>query len=461
MAVWDKSNRGFQTPPQPQQNEKLISRKRSECAALASPMFKSAKHAKMRRWFGILSQYLSVQLIIQGLGFLVGIYVVRTFSKNEYSTYTLANGMQGMLSSLSDVGVGAGVMAIGGRIWQDKAAMGRLIKTALDLRHIFVAVTILAVAPIWAWLIYRNGAGAGYTLLIVVAVVIGVILQLDSLTYGSALRLNSKFREVQKIELQTGVVRAAAVLGLSMVWKSALGVIAVTGASWGLGRSLVLKHISPLVERSAHPEPAYRADLLSQTKSQLPNALFYCFSGQIPVLMISIFGKTSNIAEVGALGRLSALLLIFSNVMTNIIMPSFARCQDANLLKRRYFQILGCFCAFAMVTVLIASLFPHGLLVILGKQYANLEKEVGWMVGASMVQNLCGVMFGLCAAKGWTQRIWINIPMTILAQIATYFLVDLGTVKGVIIFGSLPTLPAMVVYYLRAREGIKKQHRYE
>ena len=143
-------------------------------------MFKSEKHAQMRRWFGIISQYLSVQIIIQGLGFMVGIYVVRSFSKDEFAVYTLANGMQGMMSSLSDIGVGVGVMSIGGRIWQDKAAMGRLIRTALHLRKIFVTVTILIVAPVYAWLIYKNGAGAVYTFLLMVAVAGGVVLQLDS-----------------------------------------------------------------------------------------------------------------------------------------------------------------------------------------------------------------------------------------------------------------------------------------
>lgn len=420
-------------------------------------MFNSAKHAKMRRWLGILSQYLSVQIIIQGLGFLVGIYVVRTFSKqDEMPIYTLANGMQGMLTSLSDVGVSAGVMLIGGRIWQDKAAMGRLIRTVLDLRHVFVVVTIFVVTPIYAYFIHQVGASLWYTVAVVAAVVVGVVLQLDSLTYGASLKLNSQFREVQKIELQSGLFRVATVFALSIFWKSAFGVIALTTASWGLGRRLILKHAARFFERSPVSDPGYRRELLGQTKAQLPNALFYCFYGQVPVLMISFFGQTTNIAEVGALSRLSALLVIVSNVMTNIIIPSFARCQDSNLLRRRYLQIVGGFCGFALVMVLLAALFPRTLLMILGNQYSNLGSEVSWMVLSSLLNGLSGLMFALCASKGWTQRIWITIPSIIAAQAAACFVVDLHTVKGVILFGSLPILPALVVYYMLAMQGIQK-----
>lgn len=385
---------------------------------------------------------------------MVGIYVVRSFSKNEYAVYTLANQMQGMLSSLSDLGIGAGVMSIGGKIWQNKSAMGRLLRTALDLRLIFVSVTILVIAPVWAWLIYKSGADAWRTFAIVLAVAVGVALQLDANTYGVSLKLNSQFRLLQKIDLQTGILRSASIMIVSTFWKSTLGVIALTTASWGFGRLLVLKLARPFYEHSKEGDPGYRHDLLAQTKSLLPNAIFFGFYSQASVLMISFYGKNTNIAEIGALGRLSALLLIISNLTTNVIIPSFSRCQDMNLLKRRYYQIVLGFCGFAFATSGFAFLFPNALLFILGKSYANLEEEVGWMVVSSMLGGLCGLIFGLCTSKGWTKSIWISIPVILTAQILTFFLFDLATVKGVIFFGLIPTILATAIYHLHVMKGI-------
>jgi hypothetical protein len=67
-------------------------------------------------------------------------------------------------------------------------------------------------------------------------------------------------------------------------------------------------------------------------------------------------------------------------------------------------------------------------------------------------------MFGLCVAKGWTKSIWLTIPSIVLAQIAAASWFDLATVQGVLLFGSLPIAPALLVYYWLAMRGLKQMN---
>jgi FkbM family methyltransferase len=68
----------------------------------------------------LIGKFLGVQTIVQALGFLVGLIVVRHLSKQEYAHFTVANSLQGTMNILADTGVATALSAIGGRVWQQQ-----------------------------------------------------------------------------------------------------------------------------------------------------------------------------------------------------------------------------------------------------------------------------------------------------------------------------------------------------
>ena len=67
---------------------------------------------------------------------------------------------------------------------------------------------------------------------------------------------------------------------------------------------------------------------IKKIKSGQPNhaeSIYFCFSGQITIWLISIFGNTTSIAEVGALGRLAMRLNIFTVRFSIIVIPWYAK----------------------------------------------------------------------------------------------------------------------------------------
>lgn len=76
-------------------------------------------------WLKTLSKFVSVQLVVQVLGFASGILLIRTLDKQEYAYFTLANSMQGTMNVLANAGVGSALWAIGGKVWQDPYRFGQ------------------------------------------------------------------------------------------------------------------------------------------------------------------------------------------------------------------------------------------------------------------------------------------------------------------------------------------------
>lgn len=93
---------------------------------LANPspqMQKQTAKQPLRRageWAKLIAITGSAQVMVQAIGFISGILVIRLLPTHEYALYTLANTMLGTMTLLADGGIATGVMSQGGKVWQDK-----------------------------------------------------------------------------------------------------------------------------------------------------------------------------------------------------------------------------------------------------------------------------------------------------------------------------------------------------
>src|SRR6202011_4001911 len=117
-----------------------------------------------------------------------------------------------------------------------------------------------------------------------------------------------------------------------------------------------------------HPED--RRTIMDLVRKLAANTVFYCFQGQITVFLISFFARrVSSVAEVGALGRLAMIFTVLSNLLTNIFVPAFARCQSKRKLRWLYAAIIGGVGAFSLLVLCGAEIFPDQFLFVLGSKY--------------------------------------------------------------------------------------------
>jgi O-antigen/teichoic acid export membrane protein len=396
-------------------------------------------------WAKTLSKFVSVQLIVQAVGAVSGILLVRVLDQREYAYFTIAFAMYGTMNLLADAGIGIGLSSIGGRVWQDSYRFGQLIKTAMHLRRYLAGATIVIVAPILLWMLMSNGASGTYAALIALIVLLNLNFQLMAGVLLVVPRLHSQIGRVQTLDLLGALSRLAILLAAYFIFLNA-AVAALAAVVATLAQFLLLARWTPdNIDTLAPVSDEDRSALLKIVKSQMPNAIFYCMQGQLTVWLITIFGDTQNIAEVGALGRLSIIFSVIGAVMSSIVLPGFARCHSPAKLRQRYFQIVSAFCLFGISLIGLARLFPDQLLWILGPKYSHLRSEVVLMMALTSFSSVVGAMWLLNAAKAWVKYTWINIPSVILMQVILLSFLNISTLNGVLWFGVLSLVPTFLL----------------
>jgi O-antigen/teichoic acid export membrane protein len=191
---------------------------------------------KVIYWIKTLSKFVSVQLIVQALGAISGIFLVHFLDQTEYALYTIALTMQTTMLMLADLGIGVGLSAIGGKVWQDKNRFGQLINTVMYLRYYLAAISITVVIPILMWMLIKNGASIIYAIIITIVVLMALYFQLTTVVLLGILRLQSQINRLQHLDLLLSTSRLL-LLGISyFAMLNAAVAIATSWVALGLQR---------------------------------------------------------------------------------------------------------------------------------------------------------------------------------------------------------------------------------
>lgn len=410
---------------------------------------------KAKRWSSLLAKFVSVQIVVQAIGLVAGLLLIRTLSQREYAYFTLANTMQATLLLLADVGVGSALSATGGKVWQDRQRFSELIQTGLHVRKNLAWIGGAVALPLLCWMLIRNGTSVAYALLLTGAVLLGANYRLTTDVLTMVPRLHGRVDQLQKLDLAANIFRLAVLGAACLTYINGIVAVLVASFSFGIQYILIRRWAVEAINLQAPTNAEDKQTIFQVVKQMAPNTIYYCVQGQLSVFLISVFGSTKTIAEVGALGRLAVLFSIIGSVMNSIVLPRFARCQDKAKLTTMWWQIMGSCAALSAVLMGLAVWLPGPFLWLLGKSYAHLDKELEYIIIAAVINNIAGVVYGLNSTRAWMKGASLSIPFTIAAQAALLPFLDLSTIKGVVLLGCLPTIPGVLPYLYRAYYSIK------
>jgi O-antigen/teichoic acid export membrane protein len=400
--------------------------------------------------------YAAVQVVGQIAAFASGILLVRWLPQREYAYFTIANAMQATLMLLADIGISTGLLSIGGRVWQDRHRFGQLINTGLAVRRKLALAAVVIVAPILFAMLVRNGASPIYTLLLSAFVLAGFSIQLAIDVFSVVPRLRSDIGRIQKIDFTCAMVRLLGIVGLIYMFATAGLAVAIASATFLLQYILLRAYAAKVVDLNAGQNEEDRREIVRLIKTLAANALFYCFQGQITVFLISFFARHANsVAEVGALGRLAMIFTVLMNLLTNIFVPAFARCQNKRKLALLYAGIAGGVAVFSGLVLAGVALFPNEFLSILGNRYTHLHRELLLMVGVGVITALAGSLWMLNASKAWVAGSWLYIPLTLATQIALIPFTDFSSVAGVLTFNLISVVPSLLLNIVLTFRGFR------
>ena len=417
----------------------------------STPLIRRALHRAR-----IVGSFATVQVMVQLIGFLSGILLVRYLDQREYAYFTIANTMQGTINVLADIGISIGLVSIGGRVWQDRNRFGQLITTGLKMRRKLGAAAIIVITPILFYMLVKNGASLLYTVALIAVVLAGLLVQLSVGVLSVVPRLHSDIGKIQTIDFTGSVVRLALIGGAMLLFLNAGLAVAIGSATILLQYVLLRRYVGRVVDLGAPENIEDRAAMRGFIKNQAANAIFFCLQGQITIFLISFFGtRASSVAEVGALGRLAMIFAVFSNLLTNIFAPAFARCQSPRRLRWQFAAIVGGVTAFSCAVVGAAALFPDAFLFVLGGKYAHLDRELVLMVAGAVAGVLTGTFWALNSSKAWIAGAWLYVPLTLATQAALIPFTDFSSVRGVLIFNLISAVPNLLLNAVLSYRGFR------
>jgi len=414
--------------------------------SLTSNLSVNGRFEKWQQWTKLVAVTFSAQAIIQLLGLLTGILIVRLLPTTEYAFYTLANTMLGTMTVLADGGISSGVMAQGGKVWQNREKLGVVIASGLKLRKIFGIFSLLISLPVLFYLLVHNGATLLSSCFIVLAIIPSFFAALSDTLLETASKLHQGINKLQKNQLSAGLGRFVLMIGSLLVFP--FTAVAILGN--GIPRMWANVQLRKISAEYADPgqksDPVIEKEILAIVKRSLPGAIYFCVSGQITIWLISIFGNTQSIAHVGALSRLTTVLTLFTTLFGTLVVPRFARLpEQKKLLIQRFIQIEAALFVISFIVIVIVMLFPAQVLWVLGKGYTNLNKEMLLITISSCLAMLAGVTYSVLVSRGWIIKPVINLTINILFQVLLVVTMDLSKTTNVLMFSIVDFLLAFII----------------
>lgn len=382
----------------------------------------------------------SAQAVIQLLGLVTGLVVVRLLPVREYAYYTIANAVLGTMSVLSDSGIADSLIAQGGKVWSDRRALGGLIAAGLAFRKRFALIAAAISLPILYALLKRQGATGVAAVLVAAAIVPLYASTLTGQLLQIVPRLHQQSAHLQRIQVWAAVLRFVLVTGVAklapLAWITS--VCAAAAQAWSNWR--LRKLAAGLADLEAAPARDGWDNCMRQVRRSAPSAVYYAFEGQIAILLVSIFGRTSGVASVGALTRLAMIFNVIGAVFALLSVPRFAKMSYARPVLKVFWGSQLALVGVSLIPVLCVALFPRAVLWVLGPAYASLAHEALIAALGGSFGLLGGCAYWMSAARGVVIAPWLMIPLAICVQITLILVLPISTVGGVLWLGALTNL---------------------
>lgn len=390
----------------------------------------------------------SFEILLKGIGFVSGILIVRLLPIQEYAFYTLANTMLGTLIVVTDGGISNGIMSLSGKVWQDPKKLGVILATGLDLRRKFAFVTLLIAIPIMFYLLMLNKASWLTALLILLSLIPAFYADLSDSLLEITPRLHQDIITLQKNHLVVVSGRLLLTVFTVFIFPWTFVILLASGIPRIYGNYKLKKINAKFVDTNQIPDPLVRKEILRIVARIMPNIIFFAFSGQIVIWILSVFGNANELASIGALGRFTILMGLFTGLLTTLFIPRFSRLGDdkSKLLKVFIlFQvILFLFTGFIM---LIVFLFPTQMLWVLGSSYSGLSSELFLIMLSNCIGLIASMIGNLVGSRGYFLNPILIITLNLSTVTAAFFIWNLSTLQGILYYNILYECIFLIIIY--------------
>jgi O-antigen/teichoic acid export membrane protein len=385
----------------------------------------------------LATKFATGQAVLQLFQAANGLVFVWLLSVQDFAVYAVFTGAMGFASQLAGFGIAPSIVSLVGMGMADPEKVGRYIAAGLRLRWILL-LWILPIGTLLLW-IASEKAGISSGLFIASAVCLAACgyLTAQADLFGLPLKMLDRLGTIYRISIQSELLRLFLVsIAWSVGWLNAMSAIVISTCGL-LYNFLALKRSSArhicLPDQPVHREAR---ELVKIFLPKLPNAIFGAFQGQITIVLSAIFGGVSQIASIGALGRLSRLLGFLTAANPMLVGPAISRMSE-RAFWRRIPWMLALGAAIGAAIACTGILRPEWLLFVLGTNYSGLASVVWIVTLTAGLSFFVQLVHTVVSYKRWVAW-WASfgtIGMVLLFQIVVVWNFNVTTTVGVLLLG--------------------------
>jgi len=418
--------------------------------------------SRIARWKAFLvpklhrvAEFLAAQGITMAGNLLYGLLCVRLLPKVEYAKFAVVFSAFSSVALLLDIGISTGIVPLVGQNIGDLQLIADCVASMRTLAQRLFAVMAPVTIVVFPLMVHRQHWTTPTVAAMVAIVLVAAWFARVSSAYGVVLILRRDRPRWYRAQMISSL-GTLALLGIFWaahwlnVWWAILfnvaGIVFVAQSYFFRARRLL-----GVAGRSSAQQ---RKAILRLVLPSTPNVIFYALQGQIPQALVTLFGLTVAVADVGALSRLGQIFVIFAQMNPILLEPYFAR-LPRNRLRANYLAAIAAIVAFCLAIVALGRFLPGMFLWVLGPKYSMLHSEVLLLLIGSSIRYLSGSMFVIHSSRRFVYW-WNNlsvIALTLLVQVLFLFRGNLGTVKTALIFNIVSAAASLLVNILCAFYG--------
>ncbi len=413
----------------------------------------------MLKWLKLCGVTGGGQTIVQVIGFLSGIIVIRFITVEDYAFYTLANTMLGMMTIFANSGVTAGAMVEGGKVCENKQLLGSIINCGMRVRRTLAMYSVSVCIPLLLYLLLRNGASLAVAFAIVAALIPAFLSALSTPLLDIPLRLHQRIWTLQHIQIGSALWRLAFTFPVLWIFPSAFAALLTAGCAQMYTNVRLRVASRDYVDRTQPIEPEVHGRIVAMVRKVLPSTLYLTFTSQIAIWLVSIFGSPIAVAQVGALSRFGVIFFVVKAMVVTLFVPRFTRLPNrSGLLFRRFVQVqilLGIIAAVALSAVALAG---TSILSLIGPQYKGLERELFLMATASLATLATFTAARLNESRSWIIRPELLIAISVCVQVGLAIVLKPATAHNAFLYMAVFQMVLYIVlciYFLLRLQGVK------
>jgi len=416
------------------------------------------KQHKLAKISGLIGTFILGQGSLQAIQVITGFLLFRWLTVEEYGQYSMAFAFQTMAHVLVEFGFSGTIVALVGNRIHDKKVIGSYIKAGQSYRQklfLLISVGCIFAFPL---LTAKHHMSAVTTVMLLLSIIVNLYFAGWSSYYMPALKMHQKIGTLFNIQIKSSALRLlslylGAVFSVLNAWLAAL----LSSMQTMMTGYLIRKASKDYVEIPEEVNHSDRKEMLALLKPVMPGIIFNAFQAQIMIFMLSVFGKTNNVAEIGALSKMGQLYMVLSMAGGMVIAPYIARSPFRGLLKK-YLFISFLAVAICSLFVLTAYLFPEPFLLLLGSKYSHLKNELIYLLITSGMGVITGIIWEMNESRKWIYA-WdpmIMITGTVGIQLLAILFMDLSSLRNVLLLSIATNLLVLIIKVCSSIKGFSK-----